>query len=155
MVTKLFRFVTISIYNYNKFKFMELKDSIKEIIAEIEKRGDVRAVFGEPVKEGNIMVIPVAAVCVAGGGGGGARDGDAAEGLLAKIKGKGFGLGYKKHASPVGYIKIENGQVRFEPITDWNKIALVAIPVFGLGFLLLAKMAMKMAKTMKWERQRE
>ncbi|MDO8592681.1 MAG: hypothetical protein Q7R92_02825 [bacterium] len=129
---------------------MELKDSIKEIISEIEKKGDVKAVFGEPVKEGNIMIIPVASMCAAGGGGGGAQNGDAAEGVMAKIKGRGFGLGYKKMARPVGYIKIENGQVSFSPITDWTKIAAVAIPAAGLGLLLMMKMLMKLKK---WERR--
>lgn len=132
---------------------MELKDSIKEIISEIEKKGDVKAVFGEPVKEDNIMIIPVASMFIAGGGGGGAQDGGAAEGIMAKIKGKGFGLGYKKMARPVGYIKIENGQVNFSPITDWTKIAKVAIPVAGLGFLVMMKMMMKLMKMKKWERR--
>ncbi|MDP2708850.1 MAG: hypothetical protein Q8O93_02260 [bacterium] len=131
---------------------MELKETIKEIIAEIEKKGDVKAVFGEPVKEGNIIIIPVACVFVAGAGAAGAQNGDTPEEMMKKIKGKGFGLGYKKLARPVGYIKIENGQVKFEPITDWQKILMIAVPVFGLSLVLLMKTMMKM-KMRYWERR--
>ncbi len=121
---------------------MELKDSIKEIISEIEKSGDVKAVFGNPIKEGDIIIIPVASVCLAGGGGGGDAD---------EAKSKGFGLGYKKMARPVGYIKIENGQVGFEPITDWLKLFYLAAAIFGLGSLVAMKLAFKL-KRKKWEK---
>lgn len=130
----------------------ELNETIKELIAEIEKKGDVKAVFGEPIKEGSITIIPVASIAISGGGGGGTQDGedkDKPEGIMGKMKGKGFGLGYMKKARPVGYIKIQADEVKFEPITDWQKMAAIALPVFGIGAVLAMKMMMKHHKCCK------
>lgn len=132
---------------------MELKDQIKEIISEIEKGGGVKAVFGEPIKESGIVVVPVAAICLAGGGGGGTQNGDG-EAQSPKSKGKGFGLGYKKMARPVGYIKIADGKVGFEPIADLQKIILSGLAIFGVGAVLALKVMLKMKiRKMRWERQ--
>lgn len=126
----------------------ELNQTIKELIAEIEKKGDVKAVFGEPIKEGGITIIPVASVYMSGGGAGGMQDGDKdkPESMMSKMKGKGFGLGYMKKARPVGYIKIQADEVKFEPIKDWQKMAAMTLPIFGIGAILMLKMMFIMKK---------
>jgi len=135
----------------------ELNDTIKESIAEIEKKGDVKAVFGEPIKEGGITIIPVASIAISGGGGAGSHDGDKdkPEGWMNKMKGKGFGLGYMKKARPVGFIKIQDNKVKFEPIADWQKILTVALPILGLGMILMMKMMIKMKMKHHWQKSQE
>lgn len=117
---------------------MDLKETISGIIAEIEKKGDVKAVFGEPIKEGNVTIIPVASLNISGGGGGG-QEGKTDEGAEPKMKGKGFGMGYRKKAAPVGYIKIANDEVEFVPIIDWQRLVPFAIPLLGIGALIMMK----------------
>lgn len=117
---------------------MELNDQLKDIMKEMEKKGDVKAVFGEPIKEGNITIIPVAAFAVMGGGGAG--EGEPKMGEEGKMKGKGMGMGYGKKAHPVGYIKIENNQATFEPIADWQKLLPVLVGIMGISLVVIMKL---------------
>jgi uncharacterized spore protein YtfJ len=82
---------------------MEVKELLRDVAEKIERTANVKAVFGEPIGEGNEMVIPVARVGVRAGGGGGS--GDSSTGPGPKGKGNGIGLGMKIDAAPVGYIK--------------------------------------------------
>lgn len=82
----------------------------------------VDKVFGEAVTQGDVTVVPVARV-IAGGGGGGGRD----ESLGQDGAGGGFGI----VARPAGAFVIKDGAVRWQPVYDWERIALVA----GLGVL--------------------
>lgn len=120
---------------------MELNDQIKEIMSEIEKKGNPKAVFGEPIKEGGITIIPVASISTMGGGGAGEGE-PPKSGEAGKMKGKGFGMGYGKKARPVGYIKIENNQVKFVPITDWQKLVPTVAAVIGISLIFMMKMIM-------------
>jgi uncharacterized spore protein YtfJ len=84
----------------------------------------IKRVFGEPIQQDGITVIP-AAVVLGGGGGGGGTDANANEGS---------GGGFAVHARPIGVYVIKDGDVRFEPaldlttiITGGQKIALVLL----------------------------
>ena len=72
----------------------------------------VRRVFGQPVTHDGTTVIPAASVW-GGGGGGGGHDQQGQEG-----EGGGFGL----HARPAGAYVIKNGEVRWMPAVDVNRI---------------------------------
>ncbi|HKC73534.1 MAG TPA: spore germination protein GerW family protein [Chloroflexota bacterium] len=74
----------------------------------------VKRVFGEPYEKDGMTIIPVAAV--AGGAGGGS--GPDPQGNAGA--GGGFGVA----ARPVGVYVIQDGQVRWEPAFDLNRVIL-------------------------------
>jgi uncharacterized spore protein YtfJ len=73
------------------------------------------AVFGDPVTQGGVTVIPVAKVRWGFGGGAGAGGDDGKEG---EDYGEGGGGGGGVSATPVGYIEIRDGDAEFKPIRD-------------------------------------
>jgi uncharacterized spore protein YtfJ len=83
---------------------------VDEMLTGAREAMSVRKVFGEPVEEDGLTVIPVAKV--AGGGGGGSdTEGNG---------GGGFGLA----AKPAGVYVIKDGEVRWRPAVDPNQIVL-------------------------------
>jgi uncharacterized spore protein YtfJ len=76
----------------------------------------VRRVFGEPHSQDGITVIP-AAMVIGGGGGGGGQ-------LSAGQESEGGGFGML--ARPVGAFVIKNGEVRWVPAFDLNRVLLLA-----------------------------
>ena len=72
-------------------------------------------VFGDPVTQDGVTVIPVAKVRWAFGGGAGAGSDDGKEG---EDYGEGGGGGGAVSAVPVGYIEIVGGRAEFKPIKD-------------------------------------
>ncbi len=73
------------------------------------------AVFGDPVTQDGITVIPVAKVRWGFGGGAGAGGDDGKDG---EDYGEGGGGGGGVSATPVGYIEISDGRAEFRPIKD-------------------------------------
>ena len=82
---------------------MALEDMVKQVAAQLAEEADVRAVFGDPLKLGQRVVIPVAVVRIHLGGLSGAftRGGAGSADLAAR---------------PVGFICEEDGEVVFKPI---------------------------------------
>jgi uncharacterized spore protein YtfJ len=102
----------------------EPADRLLERLAElIGARATVQTVFGEPVRQGDLTVIPVARVRWGFGGGGGRSDGAPA----GQASGSGGGGGVA--ADPVGYLELTADGATFRPIRD-------AYP--SPGFLLAA-----------------
>lgn len=84
---------------------MDLGAIAKHIAETIERSGNAKAVFGEPVKLATQTIVPVAAVsCHVGAGGG--RSGI----------GSGGGGGFHLRVVPVGYIHERDGAVVFSSI---------------------------------------
>jgi uncharacterized spore protein YtfJ len=71
-------------------------------------------VFGDPVTQDGVTVLPVAKVSGGGGGGGGT----ASEEPLQTGQGGGFGV----TARPLGVFIIKDGQVGWRPALDLNKV---------------------------------
>src|SRR5215208_2390203 len=113
-----------------------MNDEARPNLEPIEKMVDelgVGAVFGEPIKEGSVTVVPVAEVRFAFGYGygSGRGRGEAAEG-------SGGGSGAGGRASAKGYVRIADDEVRFEPVVDVTRLALAGIAfaawsVFWIG----------------------
>ncbi|HET8660021.1 MAG TPA: spore germination protein GerW family protein [Micromonosporaceae bacterium] len=82
--------------------------------------GDAGAgkVFGEPIYQDGLTVLPVAKVT--GGGGGGGGQGPAETGQDTHGSGGGFGLS----ARPLGVFVIKDGSVSWRPAVDVNKVVL-------------------------------
>ena len=86
----------------------------------------VGRVYGEPIERDGVIVIPAAAV-LGGGGGGSGMQGDQA----------GMGGGFGMRARPVGAFVIENGDVRWEPVVDRERQALISAAVGAAAMLTL------------------
>jgi uncharacterized spore protein YtfJ len=93
---------------------MAMEEMVKQIAEAVEKEGNSRAVFGEPMKLETKTVIPVAAIQLAGGGGVGGSPEKNGQRLIKAIFGGGGGGGFDVH--PVGFIHERNGEVVFTPI---------------------------------------
>ena len=75
-------------------------------------------VFGDPITQDGVTVIPAARVDGKGGGGGGG--GQVQAGQARGGRGGGFGFSTK----PVGAFVIKNGKVSWRPSVDVNKIVM-------------------------------
>lgn len=73
------------------------------------------AVFGEPVVQGAVTVIPVAKVRYGFGGGSGSESKDKGDGPTPT---EGTGGGGGVIASPLGFIEMRDGLAEFKPIGD-------------------------------------
>lgn len=92
---------------------------VRDVVDAIEKEGNVRAIFGEPVELDTHRIVPVAKAHVSIGGGGGfggamERLAKAAEKIIPA--GAGGGGGIDITISPVGFIAERDGEVVFTRI---------------------------------------
>jgi uncharacterized spore protein YtfJ len=117
----------------------EARPNLEPIERMVDEMG-VDAVFGEPIKEGDVTVVPVADVRFAFGYGygSGRGRGEEAEGGPRTEEGSGGGSGAGGRASARGYIRISADEVRFEPVLDVTRLALAGIAfaawsVFWIG----------------------
>lgn len=92
----------------------------------------VRRVYGDPYQEEGVTVIPAASVM--GGGGGGGDD----------ERGGGAGFGVRAH--PVGAWVIKDGDVRWRPAIDVNRMILGAQIVAIVALLTARSFAKALAK---------
>jgi len=95
-----------------------------QVLTNAQEALSVRRVFGDPIQTDGVTIIPVAKV---GGGGGGG-------GKASEQAGVGFGLS----ARPAGVYVIRNGDARWRPAVDVNRIilggqlvAITAMVIFG------------------------
>jgi uncharacterized spore protein YtfJ len=112
-----------------------------EPIEDMLKRLNVRSAFGEPVQEGDTVLIPVATVACGFGYGSGygrapgkksdqARPAEAdAQDATAPGEGEGGGAGAGGGGwvKPQGYIRISGDEVRYEPIMNMSMIPLAGM----------------------------
>jgi uncharacterized spore protein YtfJ len=110
----------------------EKTDVALERIDEMLEKMNVNAVFGEPFREGDVTLIPVASVGYAFGyGSGSGRMAGAPSGAAGEPHGPGEGSGQGGggggRARPLGYIRVSSNGVAFEPIVDKSRITMLAI----------------------------
>ena len=121
-----------------------MNDEARPNLEPIEKMVDalgVGAVFGEPIREGDVTVIPVAEVRFTFGygyGSGRGRSEEAKGEPSTGEEGSGGGSGAGGRASAKGYVRISADGVRFEPVLDVTRLALAGIAfaawsVFWIG----------------------
>jgi uncharacterized spore protein YtfJ len=96
--------------------------NVDEMFAGARDAITVKRVYGDPIESEGVTLVPAAKV---GGGGGGGGDSD-------HNGGGGFGLG----ARPVGAYVIKDGDVKWQPAVDVNRIV-------GLAFLLGLVLALR------------
>jgi uncharacterized spore protein YtfJ len=132
---------------------MAMEMTEKKLLDPIQKMIDqlgVSSVFGEPFKEGDVTIIPVASMMVGfgygyGEGPAGAGDDDApdapeaeADDASSAVTGGGGGGGGGK-ATPQGYLRVGPDGVTYEPIMDQGKIAMAGILMSGWSVFWIAK----------------
>lgn len=100
---------------------------INELLARATDSLEAKIVFAEPVEKDGITVIAAARV-VGGGGGGSGMD-------QRGQQGEGGGLGLV--ARPVGAYVIKNGELRWEPALDVNRVV-ATIGAVAITALLVA-----------------
>ncbi|KFA86920.1 spore germination protein GerW family protein [Archangium violaceum] len=107
---------------------------VNEVIDRARDAFSVRRVYGDPIQQGEVTVIPAARVT--GGGGGGGGEGPLAEGAQgAESASKGYGSGFGLNARPAGAFILRKGKVRWMPAVDVNRIILGAQVLVGLVLL--------------------
>lgn len=99
-------------------------------------------VFGEPITQDGMIVVPVAKV--SGGGGGGSGKGPAEDGQEAGGVGGGLGMS----AKPLGVFVIKEGKVTWRPAVDVNKVILGA-QIVAATALLTARALIKTRRSRK------
>jgi uncharacterized spore protein YtfJ len=129
-----------------------MNDEARPNLEPIEKMVDglgVNAVFGEPIREGGVTVVPVAEVRFAFGygyGSGRGRGEDTEGSPSAAEEGSGGGSGAGGRASAKGYVRISADEVRFEPVLDVTRLALAGIAFAAWSVFWIGR-AMRAAST--------
>ncbi|GIH77095.1 spore germination protein GerW family protein [Planobispora longispora] len=116
---------------------------IMDVIDQAKDNATVSRVFGEPITREGVTVVPVAKIASGGGGGRGKQEGEKA--------GEGAGGGYGLSATPAGVFVIKDGDVRWQPAVDVNRIVLGG-QIVGVILLLTARAIVRM--TVKRRRRR-
>lgn len=88
----------------------------KELIDKVQDVAKVDRIFGQPTTEHGVTVIPVVRIGGGGGGGSGKQEGER--------PGTGSGGGFGLNAAPAGVFVIKDGDVRWRPVVDVNKVIL-------------------------------
>ncbi|HEU6444714.1 MAG TPA: hypothetical protein VFL61_06625 [Gaiellaceae bacterium] len=99
--------------------------NVEEILEGARDAINVRRVYGDPVEQEGVTVIPAAAV---GGGGGGGGDSE-------QNGGAGFGL----RAKPAGAYVIRGQEVTWVPAVDVSRIVLYSLVAMLLAVVLLRR----------------
>jgi uncharacterized spore protein YtfJ len=111
---------------------------MQQVLDQVREQVGPKHVFGEPIREGEIVMVPVAKVRGGGGGGGGGGNGQ------AEGKSGGQGVGFGVAAIPTGAFVFRHGQLSWRPAVDVNRIVLgvqvlAAIALVTFGSLLSSR----------------
>lgn len=118
---------------------------VNELLGRAQDALAAKRVFGEPIQQGEVTVIPAARV--AGGGGGGQGEGPQGQGT-------GFGSGFGVSAHPAGIFVVKQGRVRWRPALDINRIILGGQIVAATALLSFARIAVARLRALQTGRVR-
>jgi uncharacterized spore protein YtfJ len=99
--------------------------NVEEILEGARDAMTVQRVYGDPIVQEGVTLVPAAKI---GGGGGGGGDEE-------NNGGAGFGLG----ARPIGAYVIRGQEVTWVPAVDVSRIVLYSLGAFLLGALILRR----------------
>lgn len=99
--------------------------NVDEVLEGARDAMNVRRVYGDPIEQEGVTVVPAAAVSGGGGGGGDSEQNG----------GAGFGL----RAKPVGAYVIRGEEVTWVPAVDVSRIVFYSLGAFLLAALLLRR----------------
>jgi uncharacterized spore protein YtfJ len=94
-------------------------------------------VFGEPIHQDGMTVLPVAAVATGGGGGGGSGPGPSGKGGPGGTDIGGEGGGFGVVARPAGAFVIRGSKVSWRPAINVNRVIMGGQVVAAVGLIVL------------------
>lgn len=106
--------------------------SVMDAMGDVREAMTVKRVFGEPLEQDGVMVVPVGHV--RGAMGGGMGEGPVEE---AGEHAQGTGGGAWLNAKPVGVFEIREGRARWLPAVDVNRVILGGQIVGVVALLVL------------------
>jgi uncharacterized spore protein YtfJ len=109
----------------------------QEILGQTRDMLTVKRVFGDPYERDGVLLVPVARVRGGGGGGGGEGGPPGAE-----TSGKGWGGGFGMAAEPVGVYVVRDGDVKWRPSVDVNRL----IQLAGVALLIVLRSFLRRRK---------
>ncbi len=112
---------------------------VNEVIDRARDAFNVRRVFGEPIHQGAVTLVPAAWVSGGGGGGGEGTASEGAEKAGGTSTGTSYGSGFGLRARPAGAFILRNDKVRWQPAVDVNRIILGAQVLMGLFLLTIGQ----------------
>jgi uncharacterized spore protein YtfJ len=123
---------------------------IEGAVSKALTHADARSVFGEPVKQGDRTVIPVARVMANYGFGAGGGEGQR-EDTPNRGSGGGGGGGGRVKAQAIGFIEMSNDSAKFVPIVDRTEMLmrLGTIAMIAVLFMLPALFSNRQSKPSK------
>jgi uncharacterized spore protein YtfJ len=107
--------------------------NVQEVITQARDVFTVKRVFGDPLEEQGMTIIPAATI--RGGAGGG-------EGMAPDRKGQGGGSGFGMVAKPAGAYVVRDGNATWRPAIDVNRVILGGQAV-AIAALLTARAIVK------------
>jgi uncharacterized spore protein YtfJ len=107
---------------------------VMDVVNEAKSAMRASEVFANPYEKDGITVIPAAKISGGAGGGGNQQDPQAG------------GVGFGVSSRPVGAFVIKDGDVRWEPAIDVNRVILMAQVVAIVGLLTLRAIVKARAK---------
>jgi uncharacterized spore protein YtfJ len=111
-----------------------LERTIERVLDRVLTAADVRRVYGEPIRQGDRTIVPVAQVQTRFGFGGGSG-----KGPDEKSGGEGGGGGGSIAVRPLGYLEITAAETKFVPIVDTTRIAVIGTMFAGLVALSIVR----------------
>jgi uncharacterized spore protein YtfJ len=118
-------------------------------VDELMRRMNATAVFGEPIQQGNVTLIPVASITygfgTGQGWGRGAKEGEQAA-TGAPQEGAGAGGGGGGMARPLGYIKIDENGAKWEPAMNMTLVSLGGMLMVAWNVFWVMKMITSVSK---------
>jgi uncharacterized spore protein YtfJ len=109
-------------------------EGVTPVIRRLREVASPQSVFGEPVRNGETVVVPCAEVWAAMGmGGGGGNETDES--------GEGAGSGGSARGRPVAAIVIDPDVVYVEPVLDLTKVALAALTTLAFAVAWWARLS--------------
>lgn len=126
-----------------------MDDRMSEAVAKVNSQIDemvgrmgAHAVFGEPIQQGDVTLIPVASVTYGFGSGQGWGRGKAEDAPADAPVGEGGGAGGGGGgmARPLGYIKIDANGAKWEPAVDPSRIVVGGMVLAGWIVFWVMKM---------------
>jgi uncharacterized spore protein YtfJ len=103
--------------------------NVQDILDRARDAVTTNRVYGEPIHEDGVTIIPAARV---GGGGGGG------EGSQPEEQGRGLGAGLGLTAQPTGAFVVRDGEVTWHPAIDVNRAIM-----FGAALGITALLALR------------
>jgi uncharacterized spore protein YtfJ len=115
-------------YEQGRAKEDEMNVNVNDILQQARDVMNVQRVFGEPIHQNGLTLVPVASVRGGGGGGGGTNPKGGEEG---------GGVGFGVTARPVGAYIIRGDQVEWRPAVDTTRLITAGAAVGSLAILTL------------------